>query len=424
MPSRWNGKVGKINAWSKKLQSKSTSFIPPKSKEPHPDTCDFEDGRDNIPDIYNLRRGESRTFEPNEQYNFKSAYKRYLKALELRPSKILEEENKTTYFYYSCNANSGFWEVTVSDSADGTFINPINPLTIVCPPDSGYDLTGLIESDGTAFNWEQRAGSRTVLFSDSTILNPTIFIQSSCFTSGCDSGTGLPIILRVSLANNPIIFQDLIIYNTLTSTNFGNAVSEGIVGDRVCQRVTFIPAPAFPQKAYCGDEGTPILVTWNPPSCDSEFVIGYSLVANTTGSYIEEDFVSVEEERFFYLSFNKHYKIITILNIYGKIVRTPSEIIYLSTGGIQHYLFGDDTYNGLSSSKLTSTFGKVDLKVTTYEYTDIYDGIAASKLDSAYAKVDLKVTTFEYLDDYTSGIAASKMTSSFGKVNLGGVVIG
>ena len=302
----------------------------------------------------------------------------------------------------------------------------ISSYIIVCPPLSGFKLAASVDSDAKKFNWQQIAGNKTVLFDNNTIKEPTIFIQSTCYTTGCDDGTGLPIILRVSLASNPNRYQDIIVYNTLTSTNFGNSVSQGVLSDRVCQKVTFFPAPLYPQKAYCGEEGTSIFVHWNPPSCESQFVIGYSLVVNTTGSYIEVDYVDVSEERTFFLEFNKHYKIVTVFSFYGKIVRTPSDIIYLSTSETQHFLFGDDSFSsGLSIGKLTDSYSKVNLKVTTYEYNDIYNSLLSiSKLTQSYSKTDLKVTSYEYQDNYTSQISISKLNSSYAKINLGGVVIG
>lgn len=426
MASRWEGRIGKLKPWSSKLQSKSTSFIPPRSKEPHPDTCEFIEGRNDIADTNDAIGGTTRQFEPNEEYNFKSAWKRYVKALDIRPSKIKQEERKITYFYYSCKSDSNFWEVTITETVD-EFLNLLRfSYVIVCPPDSGFKLTGTIESNATQFLWEQRAGNKTVLFDNNTIKEPTIFIQSTCYTTGCDDGTGLPIILRVSLASDPDIFKDLIIYNTLTSTYFGNSASKGVVSDRACQKVTPIPyisPPEFLQKAYCENVGTTFFVTWNPPSCDSEFVTGYSLVVNTTGSYIEIDSVTVSEEKIFGMELNKHYKIITHFNIYGKIISTPSNILYYVINDIAHLVYGDDSYNGISANRLTNSYSKVDLKVTILEYNDPYQGISANKLTSNYSKVDLKVSVYEYVDNH-SGIAASKLTSSYAKVNLGGVVIG
>jgi hypothetical protein len=96
----------------------------------------------------------------------------------------------------------------------------------------------------------------------------------------------------------------------------------------------------------------------------------------------------------------------------------------LSTSETQHFLFGDDTYNGLSTNKLTDGYSKVNLKVTTYEYNDIYNGLSISKLTQGYSKTDLKVTSYEYQDNYTSQISISKLTSSYVKINLGGIVIG
>lgn len=426
MASRWDGKIGKLKPWISKEQSKRTSFIPPKSTEPHLDACEFEEGRNENPNIDNIITGQTREFNPQEEYNFKSAYKRYLKALELRPSKIKTEGSKTTYFYYSCNSNTGFWEVTVGEDDSGTFINLlIRSFVIVCPPANGFKLTGVIESDGTSFKWQQRAGNKTVLFDNDSIAEPTIFIQSTCYTSGCDDGTGLPIILRVSLTSNPDIFQDLVVYNTLTSTHFGTSVSKGVVSDRACQKVSITPyisPPAYLQKAYCEDINN-IFVTWNPPSCDSEFIVGYSLTVNTTGSYVVIDYAAVNEERIFELELNKHYKIISHFNIYGKLVNTPSNIFYFTSTDITHQVYGDDSYIGIGASGLSSNYSKIDLKVTVLEQIENYQGLSSSKLTSNYSKVDLKVSVYEYLDTHP-GIGGGKLTNSYVKVNLGGVIIG
>ena len=433
MASRWNGEIKKLKSWTSKGQSKSTSFIPPKSTEPGTDALEFVEGKDNIPNTNNINSGNTRQFEPNEEYNFKSAWKRYEKALEIRPSKIKEEEAKTTYFYYSPNANSGFWEVTISEDRN-EFLNLLIPsYIIVCPPAAGFKLAGTIESNATQFKWEQRAGNKTVLFDDDTIKEPTIFIQSTCYTTGCDNGTGLPIILRVSLASNPSVYWDIIVYNTLTSTHFGNSVTKGVLSDtdRACQKVTPIPyisplTPSFLQKAYCENVDSTFFITWLSPSCDSEFVTGYSLVVNTTGSYVQIDSVTANEEKLFEVELNKHYRIVTHFNIYGKVISAPSNIFYYVVNDvanfITHLAYGDDSYNGISASKLTSNYSKVDLKVTVLEYLDEYEGISY-KLTSNYSKVDLKVSVYEYLDTH-SGVAASKLTSSYAKVNLAGIVIG
>ena len=298
--------------------------------------------------------------------------------------------------------------------------------TIVCPPPNGLKLIGCIDSNATQFEWEQIAGNRTVLFDSNTVKEPTIFIQPTCYTTGCDSGTGLPIVLRVKLPSNPNIFKDLIIYNTFTSINFGNSASKGILSDRACRKVTPIPyisPPSFLQKAYCDNVNSTFFVTWLPPSCDSEFVTGYSLVVNTTGSYVQIDSVTANEERVFEMELNKHYRIVTHFNIYGKVISTPSNIFYYAVNDIAHFTYGDDSYNGISASKLTSSYSKVDSKVSVYEYEDEYEGISSNKLTSNYSKVDLKVSVYEYLDIH-SGVAASKLTSNYAKVNLGGVVIG
>ena len=304
--------------------------------------------------------------------------------------------------------------------------------TIVCPPSTGFKLVGAVDSDGTEFEWEQIAGNKTVLFNRNTAKEPTIFIQPTCYTTGCSSGTGSPIILRVKSASNPNLFRDLIIYNTLTSVHSGNSASEGILSDRDCRKVTPVPyifpiAPSFLQKAYCEDVDSTFFVTWLPPSCDSEFVTGYSLLLNTTGSYVEVDSVAANEEKVFELELNKHYRIVTHLNIYGKVISAPSNIFYYVASDvanfITHLAYGDDSCNGISAGKLTSNYSKVDLKVSVYEYEDEHKGISSNKLTSNYSKVDLKVSVYEYLDTH-SGVAASKLTSNYAKINLDGIVIG
>lgn len=427
MGARWNGKISKLKAWSAKGESSTTSFIAPKSNE-SVESSEFTEGRSENPSIDDVSTGQTREFTPNQEYNFKSAYKRYTKALDLTPSKIKTEGNKTTYYYYSDNSNTGFWEVTIEDDS-ATFINLlIRSYNIVCPPAGGFKLTGTIESDGTKFKWEQKSGNRTVLFDDNSIAEPTIFIESSCYTGNCTNESSSPIILRVSLENNSSVFQDLIIYNTLTSTYFGNSVSTGVTlpSDITCQKVTptpYITLPSYAQKAYCENVETSFFVSWDPPSCDSQFVTRYSLVANTTGNYVEVDSVTVDEEKIFEMELGKYYKIVTHFNIYGKISSTPSDILYYLANDAPHLAYGDDSYNGIGASGLSSNYSKIDLKVNVLEQIENYQGLSSSKLSSSYSKVDLKVGSYEYVDTY-SGIGGSKLTNSYAKVNLGGVIIG
>lgn len=417
MPARWDGNSGRTQPFVRRRENKRTSIKVP--GEPFGELCR---ARPEYPYSQEPQVNRPRLFTPDQVYNYKSAWARYQRGLSLRPSKVSNTKNKSIYYYKSCNAPTGYWEVIISKGG-ATFIDAGKSLTILCPPIGGYQLNQ-VTSDGELFRWEQLAGTRTVLIEPTNALNPTLYIQNSCFTTGCDDGTSLPIILRVSIEESPELFDNLIIYNTPTSTNFFNSFASIGIQDKDCQRVQPVLAPSYLQKAYRW-QGEPIGVTWTDPTCDLQYLVRYIWQSNTTGQYISvEDFLK-GEDRYFLANANTHYHIVAEYNILGKVYYTPSKTIYYAYPQDKDIIFGDDTYRGLALTKLANAVNKVINQVTAYEVLDTYDSpLAYQFIAKSYSKIELTVETTNLTDSIRGNPSHTKLANTYNKVNLGGIVIG
>ena len=418
---KWNGKSGKLTPFKERRQNKRISFILPAERT---------DKGDCLPKDYNPRENTGnpiarpRLYTPEQQYNYKSRYARYVRALDLKPAQIIQtSDGCTEYKFYSCNALTGFYTVKVCPVDQGTYVEAGEPLTIICPPGGGFKLTQA-ESDGTAFKWTQISGSRTVLFDDDTILNPTIFIQASCFTNGCNDTSPLPIILQVTLANNPEIFDTLIIYNTITSTNYGVSSSPvfSAPDNSDCRAVPceIISAPIYGERAYCNDGS--VNITWKLPTCETQFVYETVVQANSTGQYVDEEVFGIGEDRIFETQPGVTYRIAARFNQYGNYSEKYGCSFRFS--GNEDIAFVDNTNSGASAIAVSSSIVKREFAVKRITVEDFNYGVSAVTLGNTFNVLPLAVKLVNPDNDINYGASATALNGSIEKFNLGGIVIG
>ena len=420
---RWDGNSGKLIPFKQRRRNKRTSFILPPEKE---------DKGDCLPKDYNPRErtgnpiGRPRVYTPEQQYNYKSRYARYIRALDLKPAKISENSDGCTeYQFYSCNATTGFFTVEVCPTSgeEGTYIEAGEPITIICPPSGGY-LLDQVDSDGTEFKWEQISGTRTVLFDDDSIKNPKILIQSSCFTSGCDDTSSLPIVLKVELANDPTIFDTLIIYNTITDTYYGPSMTSvsSSADSSDCRSIPckVIPAPAYKERAYCDGSFT---FTWELPTCEKNFIYQTAIQQNTTGQYIDAEVFDINDDRFFEATNGITYRIAARFNQFGSYSESFGCSFRFS--GAEHTLFADNTYSGISA---TSNISNIENNIpSTKRLTineDIYPGISSY---CYLSNIETEIPTTKRLtinEDIYPGISGVPLENEIERFDLGSVVVG
>lgn len=418
-PARWDGKSGKIPpSLINKRESKRMSPKINKSNE-EIEGCKVEDWYAGAET--ELRKdGSPRLYSPEQIQNYKSQYARFERGLDLTASKIEKIEKNTIFWYHSCDAPDGYWKVTVGQGGP-TFLNVKKILTIVCPKPYVLDES-VIESDGTQFVWQQLSGNRTMLVRNETQLFATLDLLNSCIAgTGCDDGSSLPIVMKVSAADDPSLFDFLTIYNTPTSNHFGNSY-KGRVSEVPCQKVKeFLPAPAFRQKAYCSFN-QPIMFTWASPECDKEFITGYTLQVNRDGEYRDVPFSPQGENRYPF-ELETHYQVTTDFLILGvKPVRSFSQPFYLSRG--THYSFADDTHTGISyKAKARFVTTVSGIKIFTGE--DFYRSAIAFKGNKGrYTTTMFGAITRTETDTYRSGISYRGGRSRIVKTQLGGIIIG
>lgn len=357
---------------------------------------------------------------PEQQYNYKSKYARYLKALNLKPGSITSEAKCEVYTFHSCDAPSRAWTVKVCPSG-GTFIEAGNPVTILCPPDNGYQLTQ-VESDGESFTWTQLSGSRTIIVEPLSNKNPRLFLQNTCSTSGCDDGSYLPVILQVSVDNNPELFDYLIVYTTPTETHYGVSagVNINLPDSTPCRQIDKVHlAPLYVNKAYVNDGTNELLITWELPTCSLEYLVNTNISKNTTGNYSVLDVFGKSEERLFAVQPNVSYRIGSQFKTHGKttaILGLPFRFSF----GDSKLVLADESHFGISAHA-TATSQKITFKVTSKIAQDAYHGLSAiAATKSTYVSFRTKSITSV---DLHKGLAATGKTK-FSRVKLGGVTIG
>lgn len=414
---RWDGNSGKVNKWITKGESIRMSIKVPGQDESLCEPGGLGEGR------ASPLRGRTKIYTPDDTYNYKSRFSRYLRGLDLQPAQILEEGVCTVYRFYSCSSPTQFWDVKVCPEDNATFIDAGSSLTILCPPDDGFQLDQ-VTSDGTSFTWEQIAGGRTVFVDPEKDLNPRVFIEGSCFTTGCDDGSFFPVILQVSVdGTDPPLTDTLIIFTTPTDTHFGIARTNGVfLPDAApCREVPqIILAPVYEERAYCNHGEEELVITWNLPVCDTASVIGTAITRNTTGQYLVVETFSLEEERIFAVQPNISYRIQSLFNSYGRLSSSLADPFRITFDN-RFFAFGDDTQRGIAG-KTISEFTRIPFAVKRVIKEDPHQGIAGAGRNN-FARTPFGVKRVYEADDHT-GIARSRLQTSYTRVNYGGVVIG
>ena len=419
MASRWTPKSGKLPSIYDRREGKRMSIKVPKEEQPE-DICPPRNELD--PDIFTGRPLSSpRIYTPESRYNYKSNYARYRRALDLKPSVTVTEGKCEVFSFHSCSSPTGFWRVKVCPDDGATFIEAGNPLTILCPPRNGYKLNQ-VESDGTSFTWVQLSGSRTIIVEPSSDLNPTLYIESTCSTDGCDDGSYLPIVLQVSVDGSPELFDYLTIYTTPTDTHYGisSAVNINLPDAAPCREVQNIYlAPIYFSKAYINDGNDELVITWDYPTCSLEYLTGTSIAKNTTGQYEIIDIFDKADERLFAVQPNISYRIGSQFNTYGRQSISLSKP-FRFTFNNNKYILADETHQGIGAiSKFD--FNRTNYSVKKLYQDELHNGVGAIG-NNSFSRVNYSVERI-YKEELHRGIGAIGI-NNFTRVNLGGVIIG
>lgn len=417
--ARWDGNSGKIPPpLNKKKESKRVSFRLPKPAT-RKDHCDdlFVDGVIE----FSEKAYQPRQYSPEQIYNAKSQYARFERAFELLPAKIEKTDKETVYWYPSCDAPDGFWKVRFGGSA--TFIRAKQIINMVCP--APYKVRG-IASDGQSFVWEQISGNRTILILPPNVINPTLLLLSYCNGKGCDDGTTLPIVLKVTVAENPKLFDFITIYTTPTSNLFFG--SYGATNSEVdCLKVQqIIPAPIYEYLAYQYRSATgSTSFTWNLPTCDNQYLIGFVLQQNINGVYVDIDYFELDEPRIFQGSSNSYYRLVAVYEYYGSVITSansrPLRFTYKPEKG-QKIVLADDTYRGLTYVSKLVEIQLIEPKAVRLEVGDFISELS-------YASAVQQIEVLDLLDsiisvtDQQPGITYGAATTSVVSLNLGGIII-
>jgi hypothetical protein len=366
------------------------------------------------------------TYSADQVYNYQSQSIRYDKAVEEVPSYVTPQSNGSTIYGFCSNlAEKGFWEVVVGGqgTATGIVLSPPS-LTILCPRPFILSEFVTVTSDTTSYKWTQIAGSRTVIITPDNVQYPNIDIQASCFTSGCDSLTQGPIVIRVE-TDNALIFTDLIIFNRPTDFYYGlgylGIQNADIAGKKVSIYYR-VPDRSQTASVWAGED---ILITWDPPMIDAQRVVLYRIQL-LIPPYTDDQVISTSSTRLATIQSSKRYRIATDFNYLGSTTTSIGDPIFYNFPELNNgIIFADDSSNSLgysfiSSANNTVTFGNQVRDVTD----DFFNMLGYSFISSSSATVTFGNQIRDVADDFFNLLGYSFILNSYQKVNLGGIVVG
>lgn len=431
MGNRWDGKIGKIPGIGDKRTGKRFSPRIPKEEEKSGihDCRDYpEGGYDPDTGTSSLKEpGVVDLYTPETVSQYKSQWARYERALDLEPSSIKKlAENKYLYKFATCDSITGFWEVEVKLGATYLDITK-NTFQILCPKEGPLNA---VESDGETFVWEQVRGSRTVEFSDKTVINPGIDILSICREgTGCADGSVEPIVLKVYPTDQEDLFDTITIYTTPTSTNYGNSFSPLFTSDPAlkvpCQTLApAAPPPLYLRRGYLLPTGNnTFTVGWNLPSL-SDRLVGTIWQENIAGQYEDVEYFLKGDARIFTAELYTHYRILSVFDTLGNITSSDSCRFYFQN--TNKVVLADDYLDGVSFSETKSSITRLPLDRKNLEVVDTFNGgISTSGLKSSIARLPLDKKSIDATptpDNY-DGISWTRLKSTVEKLNLGGMII-
>lgn len=292
----------------------------------------------------------------------------------------------------------------------------------MCPPIDGYQLNQ-VESDGESFTWTQLSGSRTILVNPPSEKNPKLFLQSTCNGNGCDTGSFLPVVFQVSIDGAPELFDYLTVYTTPTSSHFGVSAAVNInlpdaAPCRQVQNVTLVPI--YTSKAYVIGVSDELVITWDFPSCSSEYLTGTSISKNDTGQYVVLDTFGLDEERIFAIQPNVSYRVGSQFSTRGRQSASLGDP-FRFTFDDRKVVLADETIRGLSVIGQTRFLSNRN-KTILLELKDLQRGVSVVS-GKNFTRVKLGAVNVEKTENH-NGVSVTGRNSFTRIAYGGGVIIG
>ena len=372
-------------------------------------------------------QGDVVTYEASQYFNYKVAWSRFSKARILVPGYVNQiSKNKYKVGYCSSNSPTRFWEVDVS-FGNGTFINLSNPnLTILCPRPFSATEFSQVNTDADSLIWEQIQGRITIInpSSGDGSLDPTMSII------GSRTPLDPPILIKVSLPDDPDIFDILAIDTTLTERLYNISCNNKIIKSNPQYQVQINALSGY----RANPNGTPNnyivslqSATWVNPVLHQDDIIAAIWEQNVSGMWQQIAYIPIDQTKIINLSLFIHYRII---NIYGKNGsekwRSISPVFYLSDFSprgivIDENPFGKiSCYNNLKSAFQTNPFAlKIRNETENYYNISCYNNIKSSFHVDPFA-----VKTRNESENYSNISCLNLIKSTFHTDPLGGIIIG
>ena len=372
-------------------------------------------------------QGEVVLYESSQFFNYKVAWSRFEKAKALVPSYVHKiSNNKYKVGYCTSGSPDRFWEVDVS-LGNGTYINLSNPnLTILCPRPFSVTEFSQINTDATELVWEQLQGRIAIIspLSGDGSLNPTISII------GNRTSLDPPILIKVSLPDDPDIFDILAIDTTLTERLYNISCNNLLLKydpQYQVQLSTLTPYRPYPTGTPANYPVDLSTTTWSIPAPLSADYLTTIWEKNTTGIWVQFDITPVDQARIVSLDLLTHYRIVSI---YGKHNtedwRVISPVIYLLNYGNKGVVVDESPFENISCfNNLKSTFQTDPFAVKIRNEAENYYNISCyNNLKSTFQTDPFAVKIRNETENYYNISCYNNLKSTFQTDPLGGIIIG
>jgi hypothetical protein len=398
----WNTPLG----IDKKPEGHRWSPIVPDRRRRDPHACDSDS-----PYSGNSKQGRKDNdliiYNQTQIYNYQSEFARYQKAMNLIPG-IASVNGERRYRFESCNAPLGYWEVSIS--INGSFVDAIDGLIIVCP--IPYQLSVNTDADDTGVIWTN-VSDRLVVLDNANTKTPTLHILDSP-----DSPD--PIILRVALVDDPGIFDEIIIFTRpiFYFLGWGAKAPEAEFCTAGSKVNPIVIGPLFTAKAYVPTE----LALYGGPPTEEGFQ-GVTVQQNIAGTYTTIDAILAPNPIQTIVPVDSYIQFVSVFSRRDKTQVCKTGPHFYGPGPNTKWVHNDIRIPGVGAGWNRRVIQKENRSVGILEFSANYSGLGAGQNLEVIFRAE-RTALLLSVNTTLDGIGAQCSGLTIEKVNRGGVIIG
>jgi hypothetical protein len=355
-----------------------------------------------------LSRWEGRThvWDPINESEYNSQWKRYQKALAMRPDSY--ELRQSTFRFLSANSPIGYWEVTFQQVTDYAIETDGGVILNVC--DQFVPLSARSAPPGGTIRWTQLSG------------NPGVFVPGDI---GPDvlffrANTVGPYLVKAEIIETPGAEVEILILTIPLSGFLGYGTRDQTEELNKFNPNTFSVSTLFPPSLLQNYTlNRPSSFTFDPPVQNQTSIVAYSLTQNNAGTYVQIA-TSPPFPRVFQLPPGPRLKVVTFFNTYGRLYQSESLPFALTGENISLVAHDEDPWG--YGNRDESAFTRFPLTAIALSNPDYFIGYG-NRDESIFTRLPLTAIALTGNLDHFTGYG-NRDSSSFERNDLAGTIIG